>query len=280
MAKDNDKKILKKIAAMEKEEGKLPLLLKFFRDILRVQASVRKQIGIPPVSLSGDIINKRIERGIPILTFKDLNIDSALLKDTFVRVADTFAKYPGLFGEIPEKLKKPGAGPLLTKKALRAWYTGEALPPAMLNGDSVTIIGMIIQSTLKPVLAAHAEVLVDSIDQEQWRRNYCPVCGGIPDIAFLETERGARYLLCSRCDSEWLFQRLQCPYCGTQDPDALAVFTDEKGIYQLNVCDKCKCYLKTIDLRKAGDDVLMPLERLLTTEMDRQGREQGYKLPA
>ena len=150
MTKDTDNKILKKLTAIEKEEGKTPLLLQFFRDILRIQAAVRKQIGTPQVSLSDDTINKRIEQGIPILTFKDINIDLKLLKDTFVRVADTFAEYPGLFGEIPEKLKKPETGRLLTKKAIQAWYTGEALPPAMLNGASVTIIGMIIQSTLKP----------------------------------------------------------------------------------------------------------------------------------
>lgn len=279
MTRDTDNKILKKLKAMEKEEGKLPLLLQFFRDILRIQTSVRKKIGTPQVSLSVADIRNRMRRRAPILSLKDLDIHLESLKETFVRVADAFARYPDLFGGIPERLRKPEAGRLLTRKAVRAWFSGEALPPTLSTGNGDTVTRAVIQSTLKPVLSAYAEILIKSVDQEQWRQRYCPVCGGIPDMAFLETERGARYLLCSRCDSAWLYQRLRCPYCGTQDPDSLAFFADEKGVYQLNVCDKCRCYLKTIDLRKAGDDVLMPLERLLTTEMDRQARERGYRLP-
>lgn len=280
MAKDTDRKILERISLMEKEEGGLPLLLQFFRSILLVQDAARKKIDPPQVSFTGEAIRERMQQGTPLLDFDDLNIDSGLAQETFVRVADAFAGYPGLFGEIPAKLRKPEAGRLLTPEVIQAWFTGEALPPTILDGNNETIMRAIIQSSLKPVLTAYAEVLIKSVEQEFWRRRYCPVCGGIPDIGFLEKERGARWLLCSRCDAEWLFQRLECPYCGTQDPNALAFFADEAGLYQINVCKKCKCYLKTVDLRKANDDVLMPLERLLTTEMDRQAREQGYRLPA
>jgi FdhE protein len=279
VAKDTDKKILARISMMEKEEGGLPLLLQFFRSILLVQNAALKHIGVPQVSLAGNAVRERMQQGTPLLAFNDLNIELKSARDTFVRVADTFAGYPGLFGEIPEKLRKPEAGRRLTRKAIEAWFTGEALPTAILNGTNETVLRAIINATMKPILAVYAEVLIKSVEQELWRRSYCPVCGGIPDIGFLEKERGARWLLCSRCDSEWLFQRLQCPYCGTQDPNYLAFFTDEEGLYQLNVCDKCRCYLKTIDLRKANYDVLVPLERLLTTEMDRQAREKGYSLP-
>jgi FdhE protein len=70
---------------------------------------------------------------------------------------------------------------------------------------------------------------------------------------------------------------LQCPYCGTQDQNALAYFTDDKGLYRLYVCEQCKHYLKAIDLRQAEAEVLFPLERFYTVDMDRQAQEQGYK---
>lgn len=98
-------------------------------------------------------------------------------------------------------------------------------------------------------------------------------------MAYLDRERGSRWLLCSRCDFTWLYHRLQCPYCGNLDQNTLAFFSDEKGLYRLQVCECCKCYLKTIDLRKTDDEVLLPLERLLTTDMDRQAREEGYRSP-
>ena len=103
------------------------------------------------------------------------------------------------------------------------------------------------------------------------------ICGGSPDLAFLEKEYGARWLLCSRCDSEWLFQRLRCPYCGTQDQGELAYFTDDTELYRLYVCQQCQSYLKAVDLRQTEDETLLPLERVLTVDMDRQGREKGYR---
>ena len=86
---------------------------------------------------------------------------------------------------------------------------------------------------------------------------------------------GLRGLLCSRCDAEWLFQRLQCPYCGTQNQAALAYFTDDEGVYRLYVCEQCHKYIKTIDLRHTESEVLV--ERVLTLDMDRQAQEKGYK---
>ena len=95
-------------------------------------------------------------------------------------------------------------------------------------------------------------------------------------MAYLEKEVGARWLLCSRCDSEWLFHRLECPYCKTQNQSLLSFLSDEKDLYRLYLCEQCKCYLKAIDLRKTDAEVLLPLERLYTLDLDTQARERGY----
>ena len=134
----------------------------------------------------------------------------------------------------------------------------------------------IIQAALKPFLINCSRSLIDFVEQEGWRRGYCPVCGGNPDFAFLAEEQGARWLVCSRCDTRWLFQRLKCPYCGTEDQYALSYFTDDSETYRLYVCDKCKHYLKAIDLRKSKAELVVPLERLFTLDMDKQAHEYGY----
>ncbi|HJX13744.1 MAG TPA: formate dehydrogenase accessory protein FdhE [Dehalococcoidales bacterium] len=279
MATKTDNRILKRLSELEKKGG-LPLLLQFYREIVLVHEAARKRIGAPEISLTAEAIRKRTEQGFPLLGYDDFNLDLEAVRDVFVRVIDVFSRYPGLFGEIPETLKKPGAEHLLTTRAIRAWFNGEKLPPALAAGISQALMGVIIQLTLKPWLAAYARTLIDSVKQERWRRSYCPVCGGRPDFAFLDRERGARWLLCSRCDSEWIFQRIECPYCGTRDRSALSFFTDEKELYRLNVCARCRGYLKIIDLRKTDDEVLLPLERLMTGEMDTRARREGYRLPA
>jgi len=145
------------------------------------------------------------------------------------------------------------------------------------DGVNECLLEDIIQATLKPFLVGYSKALLSSVNQERWRRGYCPICGGSPDFAFLDKEYGARWLLCGRCDTEWLFQRLECPYCGNQNQAALAYFTDDEGLYRLYVCEQCHTYIKAVDLRRTESQVLLPLERVMTLDMDREGQEKGYK---
>ena len=211
------------------------------------------------------------------MRFDDLSIDWSLLQDIFVEVTGAFATYPELFGEFPENLKELESCPSLSREMAKAWFEGARLPSLMEVADvSEHLLEAIIHATFRPFLVSYSKALLGLVNQEQWRRGYCPICGGNPDFAFLDKERGARWLLCSRCDAKWLFQRLECPYCGTQDQSALAYFTDDKGLYRLYVCERCRHYLKAIDLRRAECEVLLPLERFLTHEIDTQAQEDGY----
>jgi FdhE protein len=277
MIKDTTSQILKKLKEQEKEEGSLPLLLEFYRQLLQIQSRTQKRLGTPKPDLSREAIHQRIEQGLPLVSLAELTLDWSLVPDVFVEVVAVFAKYPELFGEIPERLKKAGASRFLTQKAVKAWFTGKELPARLRDVVGENLIQTIIQATLQPFLASYAQALIGSVEQEFWRRGYCPICGGSPDLAYLEKEVGARWLLCARCDTEWLFQRLECPYCGTQEQKALAFFTDEKELYRLYVCEQCQCYLKAIDLRKTESEILLPLERLYTMDLDSQAKEYGYK---
>lgn len=276
MTEDITSKILKKLKEQEKEEGKLPLLLEFYRELLEIQSKTRKRFGTPEPVLSSEAISKKVRKGLPLVGFDELVLDWVLVRGVFTEVMAAFARYPQLFGEIPERLRKPAIGRLLTKKAVKAWFTGKELPPKTLDGISESLKQTVIQATIQPFLASYAQALINSVHQEHWRREYCPICGGSPDISYLEKEVGARWLMCSRCDAQWLFQRLECPCCGTKDQKALAFFTDEKELYRLYVCEQCKHYLKAIDLRKTEAEILLPLERLYTIDLDSQAKEHGY----
>ena len=282
MNEDITGKILKKLKEQQKEEGKLPLLLEFYRKLLQIQSAARKQIKPLAAVLNGEDIQSRLTGGQTLIKFDELNLDMTLLRNLFVEVIAVFAGYEELFGELPGRLKKADAGLLLTGEAVKDWFIGNPLPAALAADISAKLIQTMVQAALYPFLNSHAQALQESMQPpllEGWRREYCPFCGGGPDMAYLEKEVGARWLVCSRCDSAWPYQRLQCPYCGTQDQRTMAFFMDESGLYRLQVCNDCKSYLKTLDLRKTEGEVLLPLERVLTVEMDRQARKEGYKFP-
>ena len=268
--------IISYLEKKESKEGALPQLLQFYQKLLRIQSRAEQKLAsLPEPSLSSEAINERIERGLPLVSFGKFVPDRSLLQDIFTEVTAIFAECPELFGELPKKLKKPLTAHLLTREAVKAWFKGAKLPTT--DGVSEHLLAAVIHATLKPFLVSHAKALLGFIEQERWRRGYCPICGGSPDFASLDKEHGARWLLCSRCDTEWLFQRLECPYCGTQDQNALAYFTNDEGLYRLYVCEQCKRYLKVIDLQQAKSEVMLSLERLLTLDIDAQAREYGYK---
>ena len=192
MIKDTTNKIINKLTQQEKEEGNLPLLLDFYKKLVIVQAEAQANIGDIEPTIDVDAISLRLNQGQPLVAFEELAIDWPLLKDVFSRVAEVFAQYPQLFGDSPKRLTVPAAGRLLTKNAVKAWYEGRTLPPSLREGLSGNLVQAILQATLHPFLKKHALALIQYIGDDSWRRNYCPVCGSIPDFSYLETEVAGR----------------------------------------------------------------------------------------
>jgi FdhE protein len=266
-------RILDRLNAIEKEEGSLPRLLEFYRELIQIQTRVGQELDRPNPGLSSEAIHQRTAAGKALITASDFTDDLNLLQNTFQEVAALFREYADLFDNAPEEFGRL-TGVRITPDSIKAWYEGA---PLTANKDvNQALLKELVHAAAKPFLSSYASALTDSIEQEQWRRGYCPVCGGNPDFSFLEKESGARWLLCSRCDTEWLFERLKCPYCNNTDQKKLSYYTSDEGLYRLYVCDNCKHYLKAIDLRNAKPDTLIPLERLLTLEIDVQARDYGY----
>jgi FdhE protein len=106
----------------------------------------------------------------------------------------------------------------------------------------------------------------------------CPVCGEKPVAAVLrpEGDGGKRFLLCSRCFTEWEFRRVLCPQCGEEDKDKLPVYTaSEFPHVRVEACDACRVYLKSIDLTKNG--LAVPeVDELASIALDLWAAERGY----
>jgi len=273
-----DSLILQRLGEWKQLDGSLPQLVELYSQLLRLQSDVMSALDEPEhPDLTPDVVDTRIRSQIPLLEFKDFWLDWSQLRHTFLRVVDTLAdNWPeGL--QDAASLKGIASSESSLRQAVTDWFKGMSLH-SFASDHSVdeSVLEVAIQAAMRPYLAMHAEVVLPLVNQQLWRRHWCPVCGGKADFAYLEKEVGARWLLCSRCDAEWLYQRLQCPFCGTDKQKSLGFLTDDAEVYRLYTCDECKSYIKAMDLRKAGTDVLLPLERVMTLDMDRQGLEAGY----
>ncbi len=267
-----DSQILEKLADLEAKKGTLPAALDFYRKVLRIQSEARSRAEAMTSCPDGETIRKRISSAAPLLEFNDLQIDWVVLRDTFQEVKALFANP----SETSDTVNEAIIDASLLKAAARAWFESGQLPAPMGGDGADAFFEFALCAAMRPFLVRHSEALLGMVDQEQWRRGYCPICGGAADFAFLDRERGARWLLCSRCDAQWLFQRLECPACGNRSQSSLAYFTDDCGLYRLYVCERCRHYLKTIDLRRTESEVLLPLERFLTLDLDIQAQKDGY----
>jgi FdhE protein len=276
--RDRDKAIIQRLDGWSRSNTQWPTSIDTGIRLLRLSIEAQPRIGTPKPHLTRDAISSLLMQGRSILTFDDLGLDWSLLEELFRAAVRILIGESADSQENSKRLNQLAANTPLLRQVARDYYNDIPLSAtATEHCIDTPLMEACISAALAPFLAAHSEALSELVAQELWRRKSCPICGGVADFAFLEKDQGARWLVCSRCRMEWLFQRIQCPYCGTQKHESLAYRTNSQGLYRLYTCEECHGYIKAIDLRKAGSDVLLPLEGILTVDLDRQAKEANYR---
>ena len=109
-------------------------------------------------------------------------------------------------------------------------------------------------------------------------QSICPACEGLPQMSVLrpEGEGAGKWLLCSFCLAEWPFRRIACPSCGEEDREKLPRYSAAEYPYvYVEACDRCKQYLKTVDLTLDGRAVPVVDEMALAV-LDVWASDHGY----
>ena len=276
---DRENEILKILKQEGEKQGLPSRFLDFYRDLFIAQLRGEQRIGNVNPGITKETIDERLVNGQPLITYSDFHVDYDVVNDLFINMTSIFSEYKDLFGELPKSLTRPISRKTLPKGLIKAWFKGTRLPASYVTDDpgEHSLLEAVVHATLKPFFLVYAKAVSGLIDQTRWRRTCCPVCGGIPDFSYLDKDQGSRWLVCSRCDTSWLFQRLQCPFCGSQDQKDLSYLSDDTGMYRLYLCRQCRKYIKAIDLRATAKKILLPVERITTLMMDSQARDEGYE---
>jgi len=166
--------------------------------------------------------------------------------------------------------------PVQTRSIVTAYLAENKVEVNQLPEIDHELLSFVLNNALHPFLHAYAAVLTPLIEDEKWYQRLCPVCGGEPDFGYLEGSVGGLRLLCSRCDTVWMYKRGECTFCGNTDRDTFAYYLGDDEVYRLYVCGKCSRYLKVIDGRQTGSEPMLPLQRILTVGMDISARQEGY----
>jgi FdhE protein len=260
------------------EDPELSTFYAFHRTLFETLAQARADISATLEMADEEALKARLFQGLPLLSFAQLPIEADRFAGLVSTVAAMLTEYnPDLAEQtVPDNSTACLA---LARQRFQEGQSVEGKPGKEQAEDEgeADLVQVSVDLALKPYLEWAAEKVLPHVDQERWKRRYCPVCGGAPDFAFLGEEAGTRHLLCSRCSSQWVYSRIGCPFCGTHDHKKLSYYLGEDEVHRLYVCQACRRYLKAIDLRKAGRRVLFPVERVTTVGMDVAAQQEGYK---
>jgi len=270
-----DLQVLEALGTAHEEHKELADLLEFYQDLYTAQFDIKSRIPAPQVN--DDLtMRRRLEQGIPQLSFEQLCLEPAAFASVVERLAAVFLRHNPTWDAQgsdwnPEELTA------LARDAYQIWETPAALWPDRPHWDRAEIDGLaaiVVTFALGPYLQRAAEAIMPRLDMSNWIRRYCPVCGGEPNLALLDADTATRRLMCSRCASLWSYVRIGCPFCGVKEKQTY--YPSDTGLYRLYVCPHCRRYLKTIDLDKAKSPIQPMVERLLTVNMDLTAQQEGW----
>ncbi len=234
-------------------------------------------------------IEKRAKEGRPLIDRAKIELDGKLSEELLGILCPILQKYqaftPSEIQDLMQKREK-----MDFTRLTRSVLIGDlediksGANQLNLNSDLLLFLGLNLAQTF---FGFFAEKFQDKIDRESWLMGNCPVCGSFPAMEKLRRDDGKRILWCGLCSTQWPYKRIMCPFCGNQDHNSLRYFFTEgdpssnKAPFRVDVCDKCKKYIKTIDERKMPENETPDFskENINTLYLDILAQKDGYRSP-
>jgi FdhE protein len=275
-------KILNKtLQTIEKYKNRNPHyeeLLEILEEILILREEYSRRFDDSVFSVDKNLVAQKLSGGLPLVDFAGNDFDLEEPKKYFFALLEIAKK------RAPEEseriIKGLEDGSLNYEEMVRESFTMQTATEESGDDDEklFDLLNLFVEESLRPALEILSEKYNDTIMKSQWPEGYCPVCGKEPKIGELREEEGFRYLFCNQCGCEWSFRRVKCPFCGNDDQKTLAYFTiEDEEAYRVDVCNRCKRYIKTVDFRKTREKANLDVEDIATLHLDILANEEGYE---
>jgi FdhE protein len=269
------------IARKKREKPAYREILELYESIKETQEAARPSPDIVLPELPEDLRKIETREGFPLLSPDHFAIDlasSVLLFESICHVArDATEKLRINIRAIEEAttINALHLRELLKRHSDQSFLEATARE---FNIDSA-VLKFLVRAAVQPSLEANVSNLEKLIDPANWLRGYCPICGSLPNISELKGE-GQRRLSCSFCKFLWPAERLKCPFCQNRDTEKLHYIYEEGfEAYRADLCDNCKQYIKTVDMRKLGFEPELDIEDITSIHLDILASEEGFRRP-
>lgn len=288
-------KIQRSIDANKKEHPDYQQILDLLGKIMIKQAESSGKTRVEPVSVAEDVVRAKLKKGKPVLSKEDFPVDVPGASELFKELCEILSsENEDLSDEIAKIESSLEKRELVLEEMFQSVLTDERQITRLSERLSLDRDVMLTLATasLKPSLEATASHLSSLLEDAPWSGLCCPMCGssqaiselrepkqdGIKDVA---AEGAERILHCSFCGSEWRTTRLGCTFCGNTDTESLKyLYIEGRDGYRIDVCGKCKRYIKTVDRRAISHEVVPAVEDMATLHLDIIAEEEGYRREA
>jgi FdhE protein len=261
---------------------------KFLGELNKAKADF-KNVHREDIVINYEEAEKRAKEGKSLIDIEKIEIDEKLMDELLQILCPILKKYEAFslleIQDLMENREK-----IDFAKLIRSVLIGDlkdlkfVADQPSLNSSLLLFIGLNSAQTL---MEFYLKKLGDKIDHESWLKGNCPLCGSFPAMEKLRREDGKRILWCGLCGTQWHFKRIMCPFCGNEDHNSLRYFftrgdpSSDENPFRVDVCDKCKRYIKTIDERKIPENEFpdFSLENINTLYLDILAQKDGYQSP-
>ncbi|MCK9363582.1 MAG: formate dehydrogenase accessory protein FdhE [Syntrophales bacterium] len=255
-------------------------LLDILEEILILREEYRRRIQKEIFAVDAKLIRAKVEGGFPLIDFSFADYDLSEPQDYFLELLKIAEKRAP--GETREMAAKITSGEVLFNDLIYESFNQgpeeNELEKAGEEDASFDLVELFIEESLRPALEIVASAYGKTISKIGWQEGYCPVCGREPKIGEVRGEAENRYLFCNQCGFEWQYEAIKCPFCGNEEQQTLAYFTIEGDEhYRVDVCNKCKRYIKMVDFRHTNKKVDLDVEDIATLHLDMLANDEGYE---
>ncbi len=268
------------IARLRKDLPQLATVFDAFEPLLVAQAALKADL--PSVSQDGQHLDPdSFAQGVPILAKDDFVISRDQLKEAATRLTPALEKgFPRIKEQLAVIKKAIEASEVNPEICIAAMSQGcdESLEGAASRfGIEPGIVRFVFARFMKPFAEKRAESLAPFPDNPVWSKGYCPVCGSWPELSFLEGNEGRRWLKCSFCGHEWVFARIKCPFCETEEQSKMElIFSKDRAFERAELCYECMKYVVSLDLRERID-MAREVAALGLVYLDVLAQEKGFE---
>ena len=260
-------------------------LLDILADILILREEYRKKMEKPIFSVEDKLIPGKMTGGLPLIDLAGNKYDLSRPKEYFYSLISIAEKrMPAEAHRFLDVIKNEHFDwEAIIRESFNPAPEDEEIPErgARASGEhdeQIDLIDLFIEESLRPELEVVAEKYGALVEKSDWTEGYCPICGKEPKIGEIrESEDGRRYLFCHQCGYKWHFRRIKCPFCGNEEQHSLAYFAVEgEESHRVDVCNKCRRYIKIVELPKSSEGVNLDVEDIATLHLDMLAYEEGY----